>query len=757
MSLFGTMNLLRRAATAVAASALVAGILLAGPAPASAVVVESSADLMTSVAYTTPTSQFELWNEADTAKTTFVQGDGNDDAATSSPYFNDIYTIHLFHSAISLIPTVSSKATWSCSVSSDGSASDDDCSAYDLIGGESAQIVVTVEAENGDINEYTFNIDAYATDATLTALAVDTTATQALVLSPAFNAAVTSYTATTGKPDVDIDPTAATGATFECKKGSYVLTACDFSGVGSDILAVGSNTISILVTAEDGKTKKTYTVTITRVVDTNNEILSIDLSWGGLLTAASTNSSSVRTQFSPTVMAYDLTSNDDNVDMTVYLKNEDGTFDCEDVGLSESSNDLDNASGATCAFDLTGAGADSGYTIKITVDPEGAAGTNKEYVFTVRLSTVAAAGPIPTLLPTSLVVGDSVSFNGTVGNLFTGESSVQYQWYLCTLAVTPGSYTSGYIPRNKGCVAKSGAIQSTYTVVASDAGKHLLGALIGQPGNVLEYSASKPVAGAPGLANSAKPPAPTETGLVGAEIGQAVDLENIDLADFTGVTDIATQVQFQWYRCTGAATTATTGASLTTPSGCTKISGAQDDSYVPDTSLLAATNDAGKYLRARLILSVGRTDYMVYTRTTNLVFGPPTSASAPGKPSAPSSLTILKDTADVTASNGTWTANPALDTTVAENFTYQWYTCRQAIANAPEVDPTTLFTKRGAQNCEEIPGAVSKVLTVTLEWCGKYLLVGVVADNTDFRNKGGSSDMRWSPTSASAIWGTACL
>ena len=217
------------------------------------------------------------------------------------------------------------------------------------------------------------------------------------------------------------------------------------------------------------------------------------------------------------MVAYDLTSNDDTVSMTVYLKNEDGTFDCEDVGLSESANDMDNASGATCNFDLTGATADSGYTIRVTVDPEGAAGTNKEYVFTVRLSeSVVVGGSNPTLLPASstLVPSDVVSFNGTVASLFTNETTVQYQWYLCTAAVT-ASRTNGYIPRDKGCVAKSNAIQPTYTVVASDAGKYLVGALIGQPGSVLMYTASKIIAGTPGVSNAATPPAPTEAGLVG--------------------------------------------------------------------------------------------------------------------------------------------------------------------------------------------------------------------------------------------------
>ena len=116
---------------------------------------------------------------------------------------------------------------------------------------------------------------------------------------------------------------------------------------------------------------------------------------------------------------------------------------------------------------------------------------------------------------------------------------------------------------------------------------------------------------------------------------------------------------------------------------------------------------------------------------------------------------MTQDTKDVTASNGTWSGNPVLDTSVPENFTYQWYSCIFGLSRAPADDPTGIMTRKGPL-CEEISGAVSKVYTVGLELCGRYLLVGVVADNTDFRNKGGASDMRWGPTSSSPVGGTAC-
>ena len=53
----GNAPLLRRALIALTSIALIAGVLVSAPAPVAA--TESSADLITTLEYTTPTSQFE--------------------------------------------------------------------------------------------------------------------------------------------------------------------------------------------------------------------------------------------------------------------------------------------------------------------------------------------------------------------------------------------------------------------------------------------------------------------------------------------------------------------------------------------------------------------------------------------------------------------------------------------------------------------------------------------------------------------------
>ncbi|MFZ9731076.1 MAG: cadherin-like beta sandwich domain-containing protein [Ilumatobacteraceae bacterium] len=738
---------LRRTAVMLSATVLVGGLLLAAPKSAQAL---SSADLITSLAYTTPTSQFALRNEADDKAATFVPGDGNDDAALTSPFFNDIYTIRLYHSAISLIPTVSAKATWSCGVSGDGTGVDEDCSVSGLTGGDEATIVITVEAENGDTNDYTFYVDAYSTDATLSALTTDVG-----TLTPVFNSAVVAYTVTTGQDAFDLDPTANDGgATVVCKKGSLTLTNC------AGALAVGANSIVITVTAADGTTKKTYTVAITRVADTNNQIHKLTLSNGGLLSSSSGAGTFTRASFLATTLAYDLTTNQDTLDITVDLKNEDGTFNCTvagDVALVDAGDATGNSSGDTCELALTGATEYTGNTLTVVVDPEGVGGTNQSYVFTITIDedTVGNAAPDLTPVGTSVRVGKPLSLPAaTAANgLFDNETRVLYQWYVCDTDVAE-SFTDLAVPTD--CSPK-GTGARTYIPTTADVGKHVIGALIGHPGSALSFSDSVEVVGYPGLAVAKNIPAPEETSLVGAEIGVPINLENISLSDFTGITDVATEVDFQWYRCTSAATTATQGASLTTPSGCTKISGEDGDSYTPaEDSEVASKNDSGKFLRVRLILNPpGNVDHMIYTRTTNRVFGPPVATSSPGAPSAPS-LTVAAPTKVVTASNGAWSGNPTLVTTDPDNYSYQWYACSRPVSSGGNTDPTTLLDRDGNPKCEEIGGEILKTVTIGAEWCGYYLLVGVTADNTDFRGKGGTSAMRYSPTSTNPVGGTAC-
>jgi uncharacterized repeat protein (TIGR02543 family) len=95
--------------------------------------------------------------------------------------------------------------------------------------------------------------------ATLSALTLSNSA----VLSPSFASATTSYTTTVGNSvsSLTVTPT-RTQANATIKVNNVAVT----SGVASTAipLNVGSNTITVLVTAQNGTTTKSYTITVTR-------------------------------------------------------------------------------------------------------------------------------------------------------------------------------------------------------------------------------------------------------------------------------------------------------------------------------------------------------------------------------------------------------------------------------------------------------------------------------------------------------------
>ncbi len=96
---------------------------------------------------------------------------------------------------------------------------------------------------------------AASTDAALSALSLGSAA-----LSPAFNAATTTYTAATTNATNVINAVPAAA-------GAQVAVAVNGDSVDNGSAATwqtGSNTVEVTVTAEDGKATKTYTITVTK-------------------------------------------------------------------------------------------------------------------------------------------------------------------------------------------------------------------------------------------------------------------------------------------------------------------------------------------------------------------------------------------------------------------------------------------------------------------------------------------------------------
>ena len=126
-------------------------------------------------------------------------------------------------------------------------------------------------------------------DATLSALSLGTGVT----LDPTFAPGTTSYTAAVANSVDEVTVTAATtdtNATTEFLDASDAALA-DADGVANGhqvALAVGDNVFKVQVTAEDGTTTQTYTVTVTRAAaDTPTCTLNTGDIWCGVVTPAS--------------------------------------------------------------------------------------------------------------------------------------------------------------------------------------------------------------------------------------------------------------------------------------------------------------------------------------------------------------------------------------------------------------------------------------------------------------------------------------
>ena len=120
---------------------------------------------------------------------------------------------------------------------------------------------------NGAVAASTTNANLSALTATTSTSATGTFTS--LTLTPStFAATTTSYTATVGnaRTHLKLTPTvAATGATVKVgKQGTTLATVTSGQPSAAIPLSVGSNAITVEVTAADGTTTKTYTVTVTR-------------------------------------------------------------------------------------------------------------------------------------------------------------------------------------------------------------------------------------------------------------------------------------------------------------------------------------------------------------------------------------------------------------------------------------------------------------------------------------------------------------
>lgn len=137
-------------------------------------------------------------------------------------------------------------------------------------------ITTVVTAQDGTtIKTYTVVITrALPANADLAALALSSG-----TLSPAFVASTLGYTASLGTEttSITLSPTLADASAAVTINGLAVSSG---SASGAIALNVGANTITTVVTAQDGTTTKTYTLVITRAPSVNADLTGLTLSTG---------------------------------------------------------------------------------------------------------------------------------------------------------------------------------------------------------------------------------------------------------------------------------------------------------------------------------------------------------------------------------------------------------------------------------------------------------------------------------------------
>ena len=141
-----------------------------------------------------------------------------------------------------------------------------------LVVGSGNVIAVVVTAQDGEMMQtYTVTVTrAGSSEATLSALSLSE-----VTLSPAFAAGTTAYSASVANSVMETTVTAmaAAGAAYEVKLNGVV----DQDGVVP--LVVGSgNVIAVVVTAQDGESSQTYTVTVTRAGSSDARLSALSLS-----------------------------------------------------------------------------------------------------------------------------------------------------------------------------------------------------------------------------------------------------------------------------------------------------------------------------------------------------------------------------------------------------------------------------------------------------------------------------------------------
>ncbi|QQE79989.1 cadherin-like beta sandwich domain-containing protein [Alicyclobacillus sp. SO9] len=163
-------------------------------------------------------------------------------------------------SSITVIPTVSDN-TAAVTVNGKSVTSGSASGPVALTVGSNPILVVVTAQDGTTTNTYTVDVNrAKSSNANLSGLTLSNGS-----LSPTFASGTTSYTASVANSvsSITVTPTVSDNTAAVTVNGKSLTSG---SASGPVALTVGSNTISIVVTAQDGVTQKTYTLKVSRAV-----------------------------------------------------------------------------------------------------------------------------------------------------------------------------------------------------------------------------------------------------------------------------------------------------------------------------------------------------------------------------------------------------------------------------------------------------------------------------------------------------------
>ena len=192
-------------------------------------------------------------------------------------------------SSVTVTPTatqVGSTITVNGTPVSSGSSS----GAINLSVGSNTITINVTALDNITTQQYTITVTraspAVSNDATLSSLTISSG-----ILTPAFSGSTIEYTAsvTAGTSSVTVTPTHNQANATITVNGTTVTSG---SASGSISLSVGNNSIVVVVTAQDGTTKKNYTITVTRGSATLPTLSSLTISSGTLSPSFSSGTTS---------------------------------------------------------------------------------------------------------------------------------------------------------------------------------------------------------------------------------------------------------------------------------------------------------------------------------------------------------------------------------------------------------------------------------------------------------------------------------